>query len=251
MGGKEKSSIMKAVSDNYRLLLPSEVAAAAAECQDAWKHPDIPRRQYEIVKPELEKFRRGESVLPFDALIRCVKAIGDIDGASFLEVGASAGYYNEVLSIAGIEVRYTAVDYSTDFEALAHKIYPGIDFKVGDACAMPFTTESFDVVMSAANIMHIPDYSKAIKEACRVAKDYVIFHRTPIVQGPTRHWIKEAYGVPCYEAHFNLEEFIDDVRAFGFDPIYATTIFGNSEFSHRSFVFRRVQVEPYASNKSV
>src|SRR3989338_6308512 len=41
---------------------------------------------------------------------------------------------------------------------------------------MPFEDNSFDVVLCADTIHHIPDYEKAIKELKRICKKYLIIH---------------------------------------------------------------------------
>jgi Methylase involved in ubiquinone/menaquinone biosynthesis len=228
---------MSAISTNYRELQSEEIAEVAAECRDAWKHPAIPHRQFELVtKRELEQFRKGESVAPWDALIRCWQRIPLT--ASFnptvLDVGASGGYYNEVLRIAGYSVDYTCVDFSEHFARLADELYPGIAYDVADACDLPFDADAFTTVIHSACIMHCLDYPKAIQEAARVAEHCVIFNKTPLA-AQTTYFRKKAYGVPCLEIHFNEAEFLQLCRQSGLELIY-TTECGESA---RSYVFKK------------
>ena len=93
---------------------------------------------------------------------------------------------------------------------MARKKYPSLDFDVGDATDLHYADKSFDIVVSGACLLHIPEYWKGIAEAARVASDYVIFHRTPIVWGQAEQWYrKQAYGVETVEIHFNEDDFLD------------------------------------------
>ncbi len=56
--------------------------------------------------------------------------------------------------------------------------------------------------------MHELEYPKAISEAARVAKDYVIFHRTPIAQ-KTSYFIKHGYDLEMIEVAFAEQELFD------------------------------------------
>ena len=68
------------------------------------------------------------------------------------------------------------VDFSSEMLSLAkHKLETrkpatDIDFKVGDATALPFPDASFDVVSIGFGIRNIPDISKAFFETRRVLK---------------------------------------------------------------------------------
>lgn len=282
----------QAISTNYRELLPSEVERVAQECQSAWQDPEIPRRQYDLaVKGELEKFRKGEPVAPFDALVRCIKAIPGIleprgiisttrqitdaeateirtrfekrysqwpppmiltEGINWeplllrlLDVGASAGYYSEVMKIAGMRFHYTACDYSPAFKALAEELYPGIDFHIADATDLPFDDGAADIVLSGACIMHVAEYEKAIQEAARVAKRYVIFHRSPVfTDQATTFYEKEAYGVRCLEIHFNERELLGLFADCGLSLLHTETVFWNDgeRFGHKTYLLSKQSI---------
>lgn len=235
---------MSAISTNYRPLTPDELPRVAAECAEAWNDPEIPRRQYELaVKPELDTFRHGGKVAPYDALVRCLYHIpGEFFDARprMLDIGASSGYYREVLGIAGYPVRYTGLDFSPAFKQLAQELYPDIAFEVGDARALPFHDDFFDVVLNSACIMHSIAYRLIIEESVRVASRFVIFHRTPILRNrPTSYYLKEGYGCPMLEAHFNERELLDLFYGNGLRLMYYTDVFNQGDFGHRSYVLRK------------
>src|SRR5262245_41999195 len=92
--------------------------------QHAWQDPDMQRRQYEtVVCHELEAFARDEPIAPYDAFIRLVRGHPLPPGAELLDVGASCGYYSQVLDISDIPYLYTGLDYSHHYAELAEKLF--------------------------------------------------------------------------------------------------------------------------------
>ena len=75
---------------------------------------------------------------------------------------------------------------------------------VQDATGLRHPDASYDIVLSGGCILHIPDYEGAIAEAVRVARRWVVFHRTPVLHmhGPITY-TKKAYGIDTIEIHFN------------------------------------------------
>jgi hypothetical protein len=231
------------ISTDYRELAKSEIASVAEQCAQAWQDPAIPRRQYELAaKPELDKFRMGEPAAPFYALLKCLEYAELSLKPSLLDVGASGGYYKEVFEIDDFSVDYRGCDFSPAFKSLAEDLYPGIAFDVADARALPYADESFDVVLHGALLMHCREYREAIREAARVAKRYVIFHRTPVLlYGETKYWLKRAYDVPCLEIHFNEQELLGLFAANNLTLIHTEDVFFDTArgFGHRSYLLAK------------
>jgi Methylase involved in ubiquinone/menaquinone biosynthesis len=235
---------VNSVSTNYRELAASEVAQVDAECANAWMDPDIPQRQYDlVVAHELERWLSGERIAPFDALMRCMERLPFLTVPSLLDVGASSGYYREVLSIADYNVDYTGLDFSPAFQQLAQRLYPDMVFKVGDARALPFSDDLFEIILHSAVLMHCAEYKIAISEAARVASQYVIFHRTPIVlfHSPTKYWLKQAYDVPCIEIWFNEAELFALFAANNLKLTHKEDIFISAAdgYGHRSYLLQK------------
>lgn len=206
------------VSTHYRPLTRDEAVQVARETADAWKDASIPMRQYELaVMPELAKWSRGELVMPFVALTKCLRCIpyDETKPGNLLDIGASSGFYRAVLMRDNYAFTYTALDFSPAFKALAEKLYPGIDFRLGDARSLPFEDESFSIVLSGCCILHIPEYETAIREAARVAKKHVIFSKTPVHSGETEFFEKQAYGIRCLEIRFNETELLNLFERYG------------------------------------
>lgn len=231
------------VSTNYQKLSPDQVQAIADECENAWQDPSLPGRQYELAaQKELETYRHGKPSAPFDALVRCLRSLMLGPIVRVLDVGASAGYYGEVMRIAGYDFKYTACDYSPAFQRMAEALYPGIDFDICDARNLPYRDGFYDIVLNGACIMHIQNFRKVIQESARVASRYVIFHRTPITPGDTSYFVKEGYGRRMLEIHFNEAELLDCFQSADLHPYFHTDVFVEATgFRHRSYVLRKTE----------
>src|SRR5262245_30992432 len=219
-----------AMSTTYRhLSTDEELREVAAQTEKAWMHPMIPVRQYEIVAEELGELRRGDVREPFAAFQRC---LGKIPMSVFLsrssrllDVGASSGFYSEVLRLMGYCGTYTGLDYSASFAKTADVMYPGLHFDIGDARHLPYHDDWFDIVMSGGTLMHIYEWRQALAELARCSARYVLLHRTPVVtQAPTLYFEKEAYGVKCLELWFAESELLEEFTRLELIPLISTDI---------------------------
>lgn len=193
------------VSTGYQQVKKGNVDEINSALRDSWKDASLPEKQRAIVDPQLKAYREGGPVTVFDALVDVMASgIGALAGLRVLEIGCSSGYYAEIFAIKRLGVSYEGCDYSAAFVEMARRCYPDIRFEVQDAVALHYGDASFDVVVSGGCILHIPDYERAIAEAVRVSRRWVIFHRTPIVHthGPVTY-TKKAYDVDTVETHFN------------------------------------------------
>ena len=69
--------------------------------------------------------------------------------------------------------------------------------------------DRFDIALSGCCLLHISEYPKAIIETARVAKSFVVFHRTPVHHlSPTQYFLKKAYGIETLELSFNEQELV-------------------------------------------
>jgi hypothetical protein len=69
---------------------------------------------------------------------------------------------------------------------------------------LDFSDKCFDVVLNGASLMHTIEYEKAIREAARVAKYFVIFHTVTIADVPDNMFFqKNGYGSPVVEVCFS------------------------------------------------
>ena len=222
-----------------------EVRAAVSELGDAWKSPDIPMRQRELVDRELAAYRTGTDIAPFRAYTELVRLAGT---TRILDVGCASGYYAELLEIFGWSGDYVGADFSAAFIALAKTLYPpaalrGVNasFVVADARALPFGDAAFDMVVSGCCMLHISDWGACISESARVSSRWVILHRTPVrTEHPTTYYRKEAYGVPCIEIHLNERDLLSRAREAGLEVVLTHDLSGTGDYWNRSYLCRKV-----------
>lgn len=232
---------MVSVSTNYRKLTPEEVPIVAAECDAAWKNPAIPRRQWVgVVRGELQRYREGESMPHFEVLIRALRKTGLVN-PSVLEIGASSGFYSEVLSIAGFPCSYVGLDYSEAYKQLAEELFPWIVFKVGDARDLPYSPNSFEIVVSGNCLIHIYEAEQAIAEAARVASKFVILGKTPVSNIEATYFEKSAYGIRCLEIHYYEPDLLDMCARCGLEVVSAEDNYTDPEnsYSQRTYLLSK------------
>jgi len=175
----------------------------------SWKKPEMALRQRSLVQQELQSTFRGKPPLVFRVLSEALRPIAK-PGTSILEIGCSSGYYFEVLEyFQNRSIDYFGVDYSEPMIALAQSYYPRAKFKVADGAQMPFAEGQFDIAISSGVLLHAPNYAEHILETARVAKRFVVAHRTPICrQRQTQYFKKLAYGAETVELRFNEAELL-------------------------------------------
>lgn len=204
------SGLVRGGGDDYAQLDPDAGRQAAQALREAWRDEDIPPRQRALVDAQLKAYRSGRPNAAFDALVDVLRPLcRPHPGLRLLEVGCSSGYYSEVLTARGLEVKYAGCDYSEAFVAQARKLYPTLAFEQADATRLPYGDASMDVVVSGCCLLHIPEYGQAVAETARVSGRWTVFHRTPVLHAaPTRYFTKRAYGVGTFEIHFNETELV-------------------------------------------
>jgi SAM-dependent methyltransferase len=102
---------------------------------------------------------------PDDARIPLVAAVVEAGPRRVLEVGCGWGELAEWIGReTGAEV--VAVDLSPRMVELARE--RGVDASVADVQSLPFPDQSFDVVVAAWMLYHVPDLDRAIMEVARV-----------------------------------------------------------------------------------
>ncbi len=109
---------------------------------------------------------------PWYALVR--EQLGNVRGLRVLEVACGRGGFVKELSRNGAQV--TGCDFSLAALCVGKKKVQALEngslaaLIQGDAQALPFADESFDLVVSCETIEHVPDVRKALREMWRVAR---------------------------------------------------------------------------------
>lgn len=209
---KEKNTYpapdLSKISYGHTPIKPSDISV---ELTSAWKNTKIPERQRALVQQELRGMYKGEVPLPYRVLAEILKPIIS-PKSSILEIGCSSGYYFEVLEyLLKMEIDYTGADYSESFISMAKDYYPGAKFFVSDGANLFFEDWQFHTVISSCILLHTPNFHDHIYETSRVAKNFVVAHRTPVCRNrPTQYLKKYAYGVETVELIFNEEEILKE-----------------------------------------
>ena len=89
-------------------------------------------------------------------------------GDRVLDVGCGTGVFaREAASRVGPKGHVTGIDLNESMLAVAKRMRPEIDWRLGDATTLPFDDESFDVVGSQFVLMFIADRVGFVKEMWR------------------------------------------------------------------------------------
>jgi ubiquinone/menaquinone biosynthesis C-methylase UbiE len=116
-----------------------------------------------VLAQELATLRTGYSNELYDA----IASFGLRRGATILDVGCGTGVASEPFVANGFPV--TGIDSSDAMLAVAQQRLPSATFVKGEAEALPFPNERFDVVINAQTY-HWLDRAKALSEAYRVLR---------------------------------------------------------------------------------
>ena len=220
-----------------------QIAILGDRFADSWKDSATTDGQAVLGYGEVERWKRGESVAPFDAL-RKLMASPALAGISTIhETGCGAGYNLAVLRHCGFTGEYTGTDYSQNMvaEAFARTEYCDRarfllwDCRKPDA---PFNVDlSADLMIEGCAILHIADWRTAISNVAACARRFLILHRLPLVRpGEPPFSRKEAYGVPCIERRFDRLGIVDAVATLGFVEHGTVSVSDSCE----SILFQRI-----------
>src|SRR5262245_34194303 len=106
--------------------------------------------------------------LTTQAVERLLNAVGAGPGTRLLDVATGPGYVAAAATRRGASV--VAVDFSEAMLAEARRHHPEIDFRSGDAEALPFPESSFDAVVMSFGLLHLARPDQALAEAHRVLR---------------------------------------------------------------------------------
>jgi len=100
-----------------------------------------------------------------------VDAAGIQPGQVVLDVACGTGVVTrKVADRLGGDGRVTGLDLSEAMLTVARRLRPDLDWRQGDAVDLPFSAETFDVVLCQAGLMFFPDPVRALAEMRRVVR---------------------------------------------------------------------------------
>ena len=114
------------------------------------------------------EYDRHLSLVTTQSLEALLDDAGVERGQKILDVAAGAGYVAAAAAQRGADP--LGIDFSTTQVRLARARYPSIRFEQANAEALPFDPESFEAVVNAFGLCHLPNPDLALREAFRVLK---------------------------------------------------------------------------------
>ena len=96
-----------------------------------------------------------------------------VAGREVLEVGSGRGggasyvaRYFRPCTLTGVDICKTAIQFST----VRYADQDNLEFRVADACNLPFANDSFDVVLNVESAQHYSDMGQFLEEVYRVLR---------------------------------------------------------------------------------
>ena len=113
-----------------------------------------------------KQYHESFASLTSQAIGPLLDAVTTGKGTRLLDVATGPGYVAAAASQRGASVM--GVDFSAAMVADANRQYPNIQFREGDAEALPFPDGSFDAVVMNFGLLHLGNPEQAFMEAHRV-----------------------------------------------------------------------------------
>ncbi len=159
---------------------------------------DLAAADYDKKEKYLNSFEKGQLLL----------LLGEIKNKKILDVGAGTGRLAVELARLGAEA--TALDVSGEMLKILNEKNNKIITVIGDAEALPFEKEIFDIVMSTFVIVHLKDPTRFFDEAYRVLKNGGMLAVTNINQKEPPE-VKTKEGTIKIESYYHRPEKIVEI----------------------------------------
>jgi ubiquinone/menaquinone biosynthesis C-methylase UbiE len=130
--------------------------------------PDFKTFEHEGWERVAFPYRDSFSSLTAQTIEPLLDATGVRSGARLLDVACGPG--DGAAAAAKRGARATGIDFAKSMVLQASRLHPLVEFRIGDAEALPFDPGRFDAVMINFGILHFADPDRAIAEAHRVLR---------------------------------------------------------------------------------
>ena len=115
-----------------------------------------------------DKYHNAFGQLTSQAIQPLLDAVKVGNGDRLLDIASGPGYVAGAAAKRGAAV--IGVDFSDAMAAVARELYPDIEFRQGDAEALPFGDGLFDAAVMNFGILHFANPDQALAEAHRVLR---------------------------------------------------------------------------------
>lgn len=169
---------------------------------------------------------RGASPSVLSVLLR---AFGDPDGRTLIDIGGGTGNFAEPLTDAGFSV--SLCDATPGMVARAAAKLPGAPLlAVADGQRLPFRDGSFDCALSVNVLSHMPDWRAGLTEARRVIRDGPFVLKFSTAETQKSNWVLEylpqiAVLTPASSNYRPEEQTLEALRAAGFTSVETERIY--------------------------
>ncbi len=116
----------------------------------------------------VEAYAEGFGHLTVNVIPSMLDAVAAGPGVHLLDVATGPGYVAAEAARRGAEV--IGVDFAPGMVDEAKRRFPDVDFRVDDALALSFHTESFEAVTANFGLLHYADPDQALHETYRVLR---------------------------------------------------------------------------------
>jgi SAM-dependent methyltransferase len=102
------------------------------------------------------------------AIAPMLDSFGALASQRLLDVACGTGHIAG--TAAGRGARSDGIDFAATMVDQAKARFPGVSFREGDACRLPYPDDSFDAVACGFGLLHMAQPEQAMKEAWRVLR---------------------------------------------------------------------------------
>lgn len=150
---------------------------------------------------------------------------------TLLEVGCGTGHFCSWFAVHGLEV--TGLDVSPAMLADARRRGGPVTYLQGDALALPFDEQSFDLVACITVLEFLPDVRHALREAQRVARQGLVLgvlNRRSLLDWSNRRRGRQPEGVLAQARRYSTGELAGLVRRATCDHVAVWTAWRTTSY---------------------
>jgi ubiquinone/menaquinone biosynthesis C-methylase UbiE len=149
--------------------VPRSVLAGTEEVGGAMTN-DTPPAGWQLAGDSAEAYERYLVPVIFTGMAERLLDLAEVrPGERLLDVGCGTGIVARTAAARmGAAGRVTGLDLNDGMLRVARRLGPGIEWRQGDALALPFADGAFDAVASQQMLQFVPDPARALREMRRV-----------------------------------------------------------------------------------